>query len=345
MAEEGMRSNNAQIQRNSDGLCELSVLSPRDCYTNYQPTNTTGFEGATDAVTIPEYFPLSIHPFPLVVMNDMEAYMAAYIFIADDENRHGEEILAKSELGVVGYRKTLKTLMPDCPVDMEVINLMCCKLTHLERYGGTPSMWYLPTNFAQYALDRMHSPKDARELYQNTFMGRIEDVRKIFIPMNDQGVHWYLVVVDFSERKMYVLDSAPCEERKLLRRRDVLKMTVFLEEMFMEDAFYVRGIKLGKHIISNFSVVEPRGLLSQRDGSNDSGVWVAAWMKECCRKNDYNCVEVFPDTRVKLAIGLVHSVYNLNMEKITEQACQHWKDVEEKKDSILKWWMDLQKIT
>jgi len=34
--------------------------------------------------------------------------------------------------------------------------------------------------------------------------------------MNDQGVHWYLVVVDFSERKVYMLDSAPGDERTVL---------------------------------------------------------------------------------------------------------------------------------
>lgn len=358
MAEEGMRSNSPQIQRNSAGLCEkpadqekkdikaeLSVLSPRDCYTDCHPMNPTEFEGITEGVTIPEYFPLSIHPFPHVFKNDMEAYMAAYIFIADDENRHGEEILAQSELGVVGYRKTLKTLMPDSPVDQAVINLVCCKLTHQQRCGGTPSLWYLPANFAQHALDWMHNPKADMEFFQNAFMGRIEDVRKIFIPMNDQGLHWYLMVVDFIERKLYVLDSAPCAERKLLRHRDVLRMSIFLEEMFMENSYYDCGINLEKRIISNFSVVEPRGLLSQRYGSNDSGVWVAAWMKECDKKNDYNCVEVYPDTRVKLAIDLVHSIYNIKMNKITEKACEHWKNVQEKKDSTLKWWMDLQKIT
>ena len=39
------------------------------------------------------FFPLSIHLFPYIVMNDMEAYIAAYIFIVDDENRHGCVIL------------------------------------------------------------------------------------------------------------------------------------------------------------------------------------------------------------------------------------------------------------
>ncbi|AES76042.1 Ulp1 protease family, carboxy-terminal domain protein [Medicago truncatula] len=50
--------------------------------------------------------------------------------------------------------------------------------------------------------------------------------QKNFIPMNDRGVHWYLMVVDFSERKMYVLDSASTDERKLLRQRDVLRLMI-----------------------------------------------------------------------------------------------------------------------
>jgi len=49
--------------------------------------------------------------------------------------------------------------------------------------------------------------------------------------MNDQGVHWYLVVVDFSERKVYMLDSAPCDERKVLREKDVLRM-IFITYYF-----------------------------------------------------------------------------------------------------------------
>lgn len=50
-----------------------------------------------------------------------------------------------------------------------------------------------------------------------------------------------------------------------------------------------------------------------------------------------------PNTRVKLVIDLVHSIYSTKKEKITEKACEHRKDVEGKKDLIVKWWMDLQK--
>jgi len=53
--------------------------------------------------------------------------------------------------------------------------------------------------------------------------------------------------------------------------------------------------------------------------------------------------KVCPYTRVKLVIDLVHSIYNIKMEKITEKACEHRKDVDEQKDSIVKWWMNLKK--
>jgi len=58
-----------------------------------------------------------------------------------------------------------------------------------------------------------------------------------------------------------------------------------------------------------------------------------------------HCYQVFPDTRVKLAIDLVHRISNIKMEEIIEKACEHWKVVEEKKESTLKWWMNVQKIT
>jgi len=36
-----------------------------------------------------QYFPLSIKPFPYLIMNDLSASFAAYIFIADEENQYG----------------------------------------------------------------------------------------------------------------------------------------------------------------------------------------------------------------------------------------------------------------
>jgi len=47
---------------------------------------------------------------------------------------------------------------------------------------------------------------------------------QIFIPINDREIHWYLMVVDFLENKLFLLDPLPCEERQSLKRLEVLKL-------------------------------------------------------------------------------------------------------------------------
>ncbi|RHN39925.1 putative Ulp1 protease family catalytic domain-containing protein [Medicago truncatula] len=100
--------------------------------------------------------------------------------------------------------------------------------------------------------ENQYGPTVVRKRYEKDFFDKIENAGKIFIPINDQGVHWYLMVVDFVERKIYLLDSLPCANRKLLRQRDVLRVALFLEEMFIHNSFYDCGIKLENHLISNF---------------------------------------------------------------------------------------------
>jgi len=103
---------------------------------------------------------------------------------------------------------------------------------------------------------------------------------QIFIPMNDQGVHWYLVVVDFSERKMYLIQhhvmKESCLDKRCLEigiyislffnfpfpfltytKVNITIQSLFLEKMFIEDSFYDCWIKLQKHIISR-GIISPR---------------------------------------------------------------------------------------
>jgi hypothetical protein len=113
--------------------------------------------------------------------------------------------------------------------------------------------------------------------------------------MNDQNLHWYLMIVDMVDHQIYLLDSIPCEDRKWSRRRDVLKVVciihtiflafflslltdtkttnisqaIFLTEMLMHNSFYDRVLQLdrSKPMIHNYPIVEPRGLPSQKCGS------------------------------------------------------------------------------
>lgn len=47
---------------------------------------------------------------------------------------------------------------------------------------------------------------------------------QIFIPINDRGIHWYPMVVDFLENKIVLLDSLPFPEKEGHRLLEVLKL-------------------------------------------------------------------------------------------------------------------------
>ncbi|KAJ1421991.1 hypothetical protein SESBI_13319 [Sesbania bispinosa] len=69
--------------------------------------------------------------------------------------------------------------------------MIVCNLTKEEHYldGSTSTAWFLPTMFAQYALDNETSADAVMEMYQGIFMGKVEFVRKIFVSISDKYVH------------------------------------------------------------------------------------------------------------------------------------------------------------
>ncbi|TKY63984.1 Carboxy-terminal domain protein [Spatholobus suberectus] len=104
--------------------------------------------------------------------------------------------------------------------------------------------------------------------------------------------------------------------------------------MLMDKSFYDHPHIVDKHVISNFSLVEPRGLGHQRIGSNDCGVWVAKWMIECAWREDYDQIFVEPATRMRIALDLVLHPYNELKDKIIQKAFQYWTDLEKKRKSL-----------
>ncbi|MED6199687.1 hypothetical protein PIB30_078299 [Stylosanthes scabra] len=56
--------------------------------------------------------------------------------------------------------------------------------------------------------------------YQKPFMGKVEILRKVFVPVNEENVHWYLVVFHMHEGQMLWLDSKP--DLRRWRRRIII---------------------------------------------------------------------------------------------------------------------------
>ncbi|CAJ2643718.1 unnamed protein product [Trifolium pratense] len=206
-------------------FCRPDEEDDSDFYLNYHPAASIGYEGLDINFHIPSWMPMTFKPTAAMNLNDLCAYTAAYIFKADPEQLFGDEVLVRTTSGVIGDRQALKSLMPRYPVDQQIINLVVARQNWVMSITGrVNTIWYMPTEFQQYALETHQGADYVREIYQAKFMTPGDYVNRMFIPMNDQGSHWYLMVVDFNQRKLVWLDSLHCASRDHFRRRAILRM-------------------------------------------------------------------------------------------------------------------------
>ncbi|XLR07846.1 hypothetical protein S83_035784, partial [Arachis hypogaea] len=115
-----------------------------------------------------------------------------------------------------------------------------------------------------------------------------------------------------------VIDSLTCiltqDHKKLNKLPSIWFLpttfsTIFIERMLEHKSFY-NSSEITVPRISEFRVVEPSDLPQQRKGSNDCGIWVAQWMKECGWTDDFG-ITVYDSDRMRLAIDLVSKEFNL----------------------------------
>ncbi|GAU51314.1 hypothetical protein TSUD_412740 [Trifolium subterraneum] len=304
-------------------LSQLEEEDDADFYLNYHPPGPVGCEGVAHDFHIPIWMPMTFRPIEAIDLSNFCAYIAAYIFKPDPKDLFGDEVLIQSTTNVVGDRKALKLLMPRCHLDEKIINLVVARQNWLmSTIGKTRSIWYMPTDFARYALEEHKDADHVRELYQVDYMTARPVVSRMFIPMTDQGNHWYLLVVDFIRRTLIWLDSLNCP-------------AIFLEEILMHESFSEDLTPFcPERIISNFAVHQPKYIDQQRSESNDSGVWVSKWMIECSYRIDWPNVRANTASRMRLAINLVKSGNNVLKEDVLAKADQNWKDVAKKVDPL-----------
>ncbi|KAK7244912.1 hypothetical protein RIF29_39741 [Crotalaria pallida] len=202
----------------------VKKLFPRDgegnnfSFLNYEPLNSCKHPGRTTGIEILEWMP-TLFPIPAgMILDEIETAISLYIFGSNkDDQKSGKEALMNYTCWGQGKRETLRSLMPNKEVDQEVLNLLACNLSYEERsISRYSTTWYLPTTVTQLALGLgapYEPPKALMNFYKKDFMGTVELLRKIFLPINDEK-HWYLLVVDMSKQQLILLDSKPDKKKK-----------------------------------------------------------------------------------------------------------------------------------
>ncbi|KAJ1386933.1 Ulp1 protease family, C-terminal catalytic domain [Sesbania bispinosa] len=263
------------------------------------------------ASKMPKWMPVSFKPPQGMRITNTESEVAAYIFMST-EILEGKEILVRSIYGGkfgIGDRRSLQTLMPSHYVSNEVISVVVCMMTNYrDMMSDYAFCWYLPPKFTQQALELKATPNTLSRRYRTCFMGYIDLISKIFLPVNDEDLHWYLVVLDLEDEKVILLDSNPNPDRREWRILQARKLAICFQEILMDRTFYdLRTSECPR--IDEFPLVEPEGLFQHPSSYNDCGVMVAKWMMDNKDENTYDRI-LNSKSRMRLALDLVLDSHN-----------------------------------
>ncbi|XP_029129958.1 uncharacterized protein LOC114916725 [Cajanus cajan] len=171
---------------------------------NLEPLHNTHYEGLNKAVKIPQWIPMIFNILKNMIVDDIQSVVAAYIFGTNkDDDKNGREIIIRTDgpREIVGYRDNLKTLIPREWIKMFLSYLLPCSLRLKDQLLTILKIGWTTT------------PNVVRDFYQFEFMGKIDYLSKIFIPMNDMNMHWYLMLIDLNMQNLIMLDSCPNNKR------------------------------------------------------------------------------------------------------------------------------------
>ncbi|QHO56772.1 Ulp1 protease family, carboxy-terminal domain protein [Arachis hypogaea] len=260
---------------------------------------------ANETAKIPAWKPVLFRPPADMALCKDEVSVVTYVFGSDMEDEElNSEIISQTNLWHAN-RRVMYTLLPNKPLVDE-----------------------------QFALNWTHSPKTLKRYYVEEYMGEFESLCKIFVPMNEDNMHWYLVVIDIEKRHLILLDSKPCVSSRTRRRRCAKLMALFIEEMLDDSTFYANQTT-HRPVISEYPIIHPTEIGEQNDDSNDCGVWVTTWMRECQWRSNYN-IKVNDSTRLRLAIDLVMNSFNLKSQEVLEAAKKYYNEISKKEERLVK---------
>ncbi|KAK7272932.1 hypothetical protein RIF29_13975 [Crotalaria pallida] len=141
-------------------------------------------------------------PTPSMQLSFMQELVALYAFATKLDP---SDVIFKNKDTMLKRRDIL-----DIPsgrhIDPDIIRLMALKLMIVEKENIDPLFWAFPPSFAE-DIQNGATVDNIRARYISTWMPQSKYLRYVFIPICENGDHWYLMVVSLQNEMLYRLDS------------------------------------------------------------------------------------------------------------------------------------------
>ncbi|MED6141254.1 hypothetical protein PIB30_101494, partial [Stylosanthes scabra] len=149
----------------------------------------------------------------------------------------------------------------------------------------------------QIALSPVNHNIDTFEFIRTRFMGFADDLMRIYVPLHKDN-HWYLMIIDFMDRKLIYLDSAKDKSQRIFYREYASGQEVLAKTRSPQAS------PITKRLLSFCLLVDDAEL---------DVVRLQHWGKEI---ND--------QTRFRLALDLVMDRFNPVANEISRRAMDDW---------------------
>ncbi|MED6149076.1 hypothetical protein PIB30_059033 [Stylosanthes scabra] len=264
---------------------------------------------------IPQGMTMSFLPSPGMPIEGLELAVAAYLF---NPSAKQLDILAPNP-HCLANRESLRSLEPGKMLTRDVMILVAAMLKH---NSTEQQHWFLPSTFTEIATRRSPLPQRSLKSIAEDFTGKVNHVSKIFCPVLLDN-HWFLTVVDVKHWKIVYLDSCRKKEMLAKRRREIVKLAAFMEELFDDDSWYTeKGLE--RPIVTRFEWIELHPP-QQGEDRNDSGMFVAQWMITYHPSGTHDVEMITHYSQMRLAVDLLLLNHNPARENVIVEALEHWR--------------------
>ncbi|KAJ1396729.1 Ulp1 protease family, C-terminal catalytic domain [Sesbania bispinosa] len=196
-----------------------------------------------DGQVLPGFMRCNLKPSADMASTHTQLQMCAYVFHPEREPQ--ENIFSGG--GIDATREDFACICPG-------------KTVTEKRHVKTPDVWCLPPTFARDILTG-HSTTEIMTKYCDEWMPTSNDLKFIYVPITDNKDHWFLIVMNIEEHKIFHLDSPLSEVSS--QGEDII--------MTVESEKFTKAIG---DLISWPATV--RGGL--RNTTDNSVVWVLSWI-------------------------------------------------------------------
>ncbi|KAL5058148.1 hypothetical protein RYX36_029752 [Vicia faba] len=279
---------------------------------------TSAFRNSIGLI-VAKHFRCVVKTSPEMKLDQSEIRVCDYVFQDDFDS---SDIIFKVD-STEFTRAKFGCMCPRMLVSSEIIPMIALKVMWTQHKNLCKTLWCLPPFFTEDIVKEI-APEEIYKFYKDDWMVWFEQMRLIYVPIEDRRGHWYLMVISLDDQKIYHLDSHLNEEMEAERRCIIINIGAMLNKLV--EMVYQSSFSL--HVITDFEywdIFEARGIPNYGTSDN-SALWVFKW-KNMHNNFTSNILGMMKDnvTRMVVTMHLLMGNHNELNNELIGKSKEYWK--------------------